>query len=116
MFIYHYRVKNWLVYSCPGRVILISRVSLRKSTAAISFIKHEHPRFGRTIQVRQIKIYGDLIKRKKLTIKYITPILGKIVDNQYRIISEYTTNYDNSRDELLQDWEEKILVDVGFYE
>lgn len=118
MFIYHYRVKNWLVYSCPGRVILISRVplkTLRKSIEAVSYIKHEHHRFGRIIQKRQIKIYGNLVKRKKLTIKYITPVLERIVDNRYKIISECTAGYDN-RNELLKDWEDNILVDVGFYE
>lgn len=117
MFIYHYRVKNWLVYSCPGRVILISRSSKRKSTGAISYvILHEHHRFGKNvIQRKQIKIYGNVVKRKKLTIKYITPVLERIVDNRYRIISDFTTRYDN-RGMVLRDWEENILVDVGFYE
>ena len=57
-----------------------------------------------------MKIHGNLVKRKKPTIKYITPVLERIVDNRYKIISEYTARY------VLQDWEEKILVDVGFYE
>lgn len=114
MFIYHYRIKNWFVYSCPGRVILISQSS--KSTEAIYYIKHEHNRFGRNIiQRKQIRVHGNVIKRKKPTLKYIIPILGRIVDDRYGIISDYTANYDN-RDSVLQDWEEKILVDVGFYE
>lgn len=112
MFIYHYRVKNWFVYSCPERVILISS----RSSLAIYYINHEYNRFGRnTIHRKQIKIYGNVVKRKKPTLKYIIPVLGRIVDNRYRIISDYTTSYDN-RDSVLQDWEEEILVDVGFYE
>lgn len=107
MFIYHHRVKNWFVYSCPGRVILISR------TGAIYYISREHYRFGRIIQKRQIMFYEDVIKRKKPTLKYIIPVLGRIVDNRYQIISEYTTRFDN-RDEVLLDWEKKVLVDVGF--
>ena len=114
MFIYHYRVKNWFVYSCPGKVILISRSS-GKSTEAISYINQECHRFGRTIQKRQIKIYGSVVKRKKPTLKYIIPVLGRIVDDRYQIISDYTTRYDN-RYGVLQDWEVKMLVDVGFYE
>lgn len=112
MFIYHYRVENWFVYSCPGRVILISRFSfsLRKSTVAISYRN-----YGKVIQRKQIRIYGNVVKRKKPTLKYIIPVLGRIVDSRYRIISEYTTGYDN-RGVVLRDWEEKILVDVGFYE
>ena len=112
MFIYHYRVKNWFVYSCPGRVILIStpRFALRKSTEAISY-----KNYGKVIQRKQIKIYGNVVKRKKPTLKYIIPVLERIVDSRYKIISDYTTRYDN-RDVVLQNWEEKILVDVGFYE
>ena len=111
MFIYHHRVKNWFVYSCPGRVILISRLSysLRNSTLAISYINH-----GKILQKKQIRIYGNVVKRKKPTLKYIIPFLERIIDNRYRIISDYTT-YDNKY-VVLQDWEEKILVDVGFYE
>ena len=111
MFIYHYRIKNWFVYSCPGRVILISR----RGTAAISYINHEHNRFERnTIQRKQIRVHGNVIKRKKPTLKYIIPVLERIVDDRYGIISDYTTSYDN-RDAILRDWEEEILVDVGFY-
>ncbi len=113
MFIYHYRVKNWFIYSCLGRVILISRSRslLRKRTGAIFYINHEHYK----IQRKQIEIYGNVVKRKKPTLKYITPILGRIVDNRYRIISDYETRYDN-RGMILKNWEEEILVDVGFYD
>ena len=107
MFIYHYRVKNWFVYSCSKRVILISQ----RSTLAIFYINHEHHK----IQRKQVKIYGNVVKRKKPTLKYMIPILGRIVDDRYKIISDYTTKYDN-RGVVLRDWEEKILVDVGFYE
>lgn len=112
MFIYHYKVKNWFVYSCPGRVILISRSRslLRKSTEAISYINR-----GKIIQIKQIEVYGNVVKRKKPTLKYIIPVLGRIVDSRYKIIRDYTTKYDN-RGEVLRNWEEKILVDVGFYE
>lgn len=106
MFIYHYRVKNWFVYSCSERVILISR----RSTLAIYYLNR-----GKTIQRKQVKIYGNVVKRKKPTLKYIIPVLGRIVDDRYQIISDYTAGYDN-RSAVLQDWEEKILVDVGFYE
>lgn len=111
MFLYHYRVKNWFVYSCSERVILISRSSLRKRTGAIFYINHEHHK----IQRKQIKIYGSVVKRKKPTLKYMIPILGRIVDNRYQVISDYTTKYDN-RGVVLRDWEEKILADVGFYD
>ena len=61
MFIYHYRVNNWFVFSCPERAILISRSSLEKGTEAVSY-----SRFGRkTVQKRQIRIYGNVINRKK---------------------------------------------------
>lgn len=112
MFIYHYRIKNWFVYSCPGSVILISRLPLRKSTEAISYINHREIKI---IQRRQFTIYRSVVKRKKPTLKYIIPVLRKIVDSRYRITSEYTTGYDN-RGMVLRNWEERILVDVGFYE
>ncbi len=113
MFIYHcYKAKNWFVYSCPRRVILISRSRslLRKRTEAISYINH-----GKIIQIKQFEVYGNVVKRKKPTLKYITPVLERIVDSRYKIIRDYTTEYD-LRGVILRNWEEKILVDVGFFE
>ncbi len=112
MFIYHYKVKDWFVYSCPGSVILISLLSLRKSTEAISYINHGEIKI---IQRRRFTIYGNIVKRKKPTLKYIIPILRGIADNRYRIISEYSMRY-GDRGVILKSWEERILVDVGFYE
>ena len=45
----------------------------------------------------------------------MTLVLGRIVGDRYKVFSDYTTQYDN-RETILTDWEEKILVEVGFYE
>lgn len=109
MFIYHGKFKNGFVYSCPGRVVLISYRSV------FHYIKLKHYSTGKLLIRRKTLRINGIIKRKRPTLKYMTLVLGRIVGDRYKVFSDYTTQYDN-RETILTDWEEKILVEVGFYE
>ena len=114
MFEYHGKIKSWLVYSCPWRVILLFPTISRKQTVAILFTRVEN-----TINRKTYVIPGNIIKSKKPTLKYIIPALGRIIDGQYFwcIIEDLSVKFEHRTGphRNINDWEDEILREVGFY-
>ena len=118
MFEYNGKIKSWLVYSCPWRVIFLFPTDSRKQTLAILFTMRDDSRLGKnTISKTTYIIPGNIIKSKRPTLRYIIPVLGRIIDRRYSRIEDLSVKFEyrTSPHGIIEAWEDEILSEVGFY-
>ena len=119
MFEYHGKFRGWLIYSCPWRVIMLSPTVNRKQTLVVLFTMRNVSRFGgKAIYKTTYIIQGNVIKNKIPTLKYIIPVLGRIINGRYNRIEDLAVKFEHRTDPngIIEAWEEEILEQVGFYE
>ena len=120
MFEYNGKFKGWLIYSCPWRVILLSPAATvnRKQTLVVLFTMRNNSRFGgKAIYKTTYIIQGNVIKNKIPTLRYIIPVLGRIIDGRYNRIEDLAVKFEYGADlnRIIEPWEDNILRSVGFY-
>jgi hypothetical protein len=120
MFKYYGKIKSWLVYSCPWRVIFLFPTDSRKQTMAILFTMRVDSRLGKnTINKTTYIIPGNVIKSKKPTLRYIIPVLGRIIDRRYyNKVEDLSAKFEHRTGPhgIIGAEEDEILREVGFYE
>jgi len=119
MFEYHGKIKSWLVYSCPWQVIFLFPTNSRKQTMAILFTRRVNSRLGTNVINKTTYIIpGNVIKSKKPTLRYIIPVLGRIIDRRYSRVEDLSVKFEHRTGPhgIIEAEEDEILRKVGFYE
>jgi hypothetical protein len=71
-----------------------------------------------TINKTTYIIPGNVIKSKKPTLRYIIPVLGRIIDRRYSRVEDLSAKFEHRTGPhgIIEAEEDEILREVGFYE